>query len=203
MTISDFVERVKTRHENTNVQVLKEIKTFLVGFTEEQLDKLNGLYSSSQESKFPPKGIYVFESIAKTNAIFKQDEKHDVLWWVCDNCGANFSFKSRGCPRCQSKRFRGELKPQYPSDFIHVQDGCYSCKIYLSGMKPQGPSCHEYGKVDNGMIKAGYPVQLSMCHGCRCALCCSEEYACKTKDQDRLLALQGRDSVPEIALTKH
>lgn len=194
MKDTDFAEDIIKRHPATPQVVVKDIRAFLNGYTEEQIETIHGLYVSSPSSRFPPKGLSDFEELAKQNGITKKSEDVTLYWWKCDVCGTAFSIKSRGCPKCQSKRFSGRYGARFPSDIVFVKDGCYRCETYLSPKKPQGPSCHEYGKLDNGVVKKGYPPQPSMCQGCRCAVCCSQEYALGGKDRpadkERFLALQ-------------
>jgi len=192
MTYSEFVVDITKRHAETPSVMLKDLERWLNGFTEDQIDLLHAKYLVSQSSKFPPKSLFDFQAIATENGIVKKSEDNKLLWWKCDRCGSQFTFKSRGCPKCGSKQFSGISGLRYTNEIIFVKDGCYVCKIYKSGFRPQGPTCAEYGKIDNGIRRPTDPPQPGMCHGCRCAVCCAEEAASRAKDRDRLNLLTGK-----------
>jgi hypothetical protein len=192
MTDSEFVIDISTRHAETPAVMLKDLEKWLNGFTEDQIGEIHSRYLISQSSKFSPRSLFDFQAIATENGITKKSDNVTLLWWKCDACGAKFSRQSRGCPKCGGKRFSGVIGIRFPTDIVFVKDGCYTCPIYNSGFRPQGPTCAEYGKIDNGIRRPGQPPQPGMCHGCRCANCCAEEKASHETDKTALNLLTGK-----------
>jgi hypothetical protein len=197
MTREQFCINIKRTYPDLVTDIIKGIDKELIGYTEEQIENLYDSFIRSPAAKYTPKSINIFIDLAVDNGIIKKSEYINFIVGKCYECGATFSKVSTGCPECKSKKIGAVQKHTTDNHFIRVKDNCWNCEKYNKLKKPQGPSCSEWGKIDNGMKKQGDICYRPVCNDCLCKECCKMAF-CVSGYFDVNTIKEQKDELKEI-----
>lgn len=188
MTEQQLVKRLKdTYRDKFPAPLAIDLLKWLSGYTNNQIDEIYEHYSRSENSKYPPTTVGQFVGLAREHGISKDDNCY--YYRVCVDCEAIMNIKTHGCLECKSRNL-ATIASKEKKIVKPAKDHCYICDIYKTN--PTGTSCNGWGEIDNHIYERTGERSISndrRCNDCKCKFCCSEEFAVKINDQQRINSL--------------
>lgn len=168
MTAEIFMSKLRSSY-NLRDGMVAEIESRIGRYSYNALDRLWDAFIDNYQSTHPP----AWGVIYKIACDAKIGTEAGNGFYICE-CNAKYSMRSRGCPKCGSKKTIGTgIAKVLPDDVIHCQANCFQCKLYKSNDPADGATCDQYGRITEEAGREIFPK--ATCKVCLCRVCCQAE----------------------------